>query len=191
MHFFLPVVILFLLFSNLSFAYGGDLHDGEKIVVKPVVKSAEIVRPTLEIFHGRECPHCHRQAEWLPVLHQMYPSLQIIPWEVWHNSNNQKKMDAKAKELGVPATGVPYNVIGNQIVISGFSAEGIKTAMKEIYGDPVIEESEVDREKLQPLDLEALEKGIGPGNENNLLIWVISVTLLVVLGRGLISLSKK
>ena len=98
--------------------------------------------PTLTLFHGAECPHCHKELKWLPKLEKMYPGLKVNEYEVWHNAENQALFDATMKELGQEAQGVPTNVIKDQVVV-GFNPEAIVTAMTEAYGDPVevVEES--------------------------------------------------
>jgi peroxiredoxin (alkyl hydroperoxide reductase subunit C) len=90
---------------------------------------------TLDLFHGRECPHCHRQIEWLPELQEMYPNLVINKYEVWHDPENQRLFQSRMKELGQQAGGVPTNIIGDTVFV-GFDKESILQLMEENYGPP-------------------------------------------------------
>ena len=57
--------------------------------------------------------------------------ITIYAFEVWQNEENAAWLDKIAEELGVEATGVPYLVIGKN-VIKGFgssTSEKIKTQL--------------------------------------------------------------
>lgn len=90
--------------------------------------------PTLDFFHGRECPHCHKEKEWFPTLKKAYPDIVINEYEVWHNRENALLAEARLKELGHKFTGVPANIIGGQEVVVGFRSEAILAALEKVYG---------------------------------------------------------
>ncbi len=93
--------------------------------------------PVLELFHGAECPHCHKEMKWLPTLQKMYPNLQIKKYEVWHVPENRILMQKRLDEIGKESGAVPTNIIGDEVVV-GFNPEGILALMKKNYGEPVV-----------------------------------------------------
>lgn len=107
-----------------------------------VVTSLQAQRiPTLTFFHGATCPHCHNEKKWFPELKQMYPDLQINEYEVWNNPENKALFEARMRELGQEAGGVPTNVIGEEVIV-GFNKSAILAAMEKNYGAPVVSADE-------------------------------------------------
>lgn len=100
--------------------------------------------PTLELYHGRDCPHCHKELAWLPELQKMYPDLKIEKYEVWYDQANQKQFDERMQSLGQKASGVPTNIINDEIVV-GFDKEGILALMEKNYGKPHVVETLVEK----------------------------------------------
>lgn len=99
-------------------------------------------KPILELFHGRECPHCHAEFKWLPQLEKAYPDVEIREYEVWHDAANRVLWEARLRELGQTPRAVPTNIIGNDVIV-GFDAQGIATAFEKYYGPPAIDLLEV------------------------------------------------
>ncbi|MDH3324897.1 MAG: hypothetical protein OEL89_04630, partial [Candidatus Peregrinibacteria bacterium] len=97
------------------------------IFVSGGIVSAQQVQ-VLELFHGEECPHCHKEKAWLPELKEKFPNLEIREYEVWHNEENKAIFNERLKELGETPQGVPTNVIGNQVIV-GFQADKIIAAL--------------------------------------------------------------
>lgn len=93
--------------------------------------------PTLELFHGRDCPHCHAELDWLPELEALYPGLVIDKKEVWFNPANQAAFDKRMEGLGLEASGVPTNVIADEVVV-GFDKDQILALMEKHYGKPAV-----------------------------------------------------
>lgn len=91
--------------------------------------------PVLELYHGRDCPHCHKELAWLPELEEMYPDLKIESYEVWYDAANQQRFDKRMQSLGQKASGVPTNIINNEVVV-GFDKEAILALMQKHYGSP-------------------------------------------------------
>jgi hypothetical protein len=110
--------------------------------------------PTLDFFHGRECPHCQNQRKWLPTLRQAYPDIVINEYEVWHDTENQALWAARLAEIGETPTGVPSNVIGDELV-TGFSPERILATMEAKYGPPAVDVTTIEatEEESKGLDL--------------------------------------
>lgn len=98
--------------------------------------------PTLELFYGETCPHCKTEKEWLPELQKLYPDVQIKQYEVWYSSQNNALFRERLQELGKKSSGVPTNIIGDEIVV-GFRPEAILDAFTKEYGPPVINKEDV------------------------------------------------
>lgn len=85
------------------------------LIFIPINVKAEVNDVNLYLFYGRECPHCEDLIERLKDIQEDYPNLKVYKYEVWHNSSNVKLWQKVESKLNVPATGVPYTVIGNQV----------------------------------------------------------------------------
>ncbi len=108
--------------------------------------------PTLEFYHGEECPHCQKEKAWLPKLKALYPDLILKEYEVWHNPENKKLMEKRLKELEQTSTGVPTNIIEDEVLV-GFSEKKILALMEEKYGKPTgdisdFKKQDTDNKKL-------------------------------------------
>lgn len=99
--------------------------------------------PTLEFFYGETCPHCKDEKKWFPDLKKMYPDIQIKEYEVWYNAENNKLFRERLAQLGETSSGVPTNIIGEDIVI-GFLPQEILAALEKNYGPPQIETDNVN-----------------------------------------------
>ena len=108
--------------------------------VLPISASAKEV--TLNLFYGRECPHCEAEQEYLETLQKEYgKKLKIEKYEVWHNSEN-KELLVKVKEaLGDNNDYVPYTVIGTS-AITGFN-ETYEDEIKELV-EKTLKNGDVD-----------------------------------------------
>ena len=76
---------------------------------------------TLYFFHGKGCPHCAEEEEYLETLQEKYPNLKIERYEVWHNDDNSELLSKVEDAFDITRPGVPVNVIGDT-VIQGFSS---------------------------------------------------------------------
>jgi len=74
----------------------------------------------LYFFYGTGCPHCEDEKEFLTGLQSQYPNLNVLNFEVWHNTINQKLIREVTDKLNTTAGAVPFTVIGDQYV-SGFN----------------------------------------------------------------------
>lgn len=74
------------------------------------------------LFRGNGCPHCEHAMEFLESIADDYGYLEIISYEVWYNSENQKLMEEVSSELGIKvSTSVPLIVIGTEYARRGYS----------------------------------------------------------------------
>jgi len=130
--------------------------------------------PVLEMYHGAECPHCQRQMKWLPTLEKMYPGIQIRKFEVWHDAENQKKLEKRLSELGKSPSGVPTNIIEDEVIV-GFQPDRIVATLAKYFGEPVQTEIEED---------EKTDDSSGVPN------WVWVAVLIVLAGGAVIFYRK-
>lgn len=101
--------------------------------------------PTLDFFHGRECPHCHAEKAWFPTLKQAYPDIVINQHEVWHDAENQALWAERLSALGETPSGVPSNVIGDVQVV-GFVPTAILAVLEDKYGPPAVDTTTITTE---------------------------------------------
>ena len=94
-------------------------------------------KPVIELFHGAECPHCHDEIKFLPVLEKMYPDLEIKKYEVWHDEANKALADKRLAEFGTRLEGVPTNIIGEEVIV-GFQPEKMIKVLEKTYGKPAV-----------------------------------------------------
>lgn len=76
----------------------------------------------LDLYYGKGCPHCRDAKAFLDTLKETYPNLEVRTFEVYHNLDNQLKMQKEAARLSTEARGVPFMVIGDTF-IAGFQSE--------------------------------------------------------------------
>lgn len=84
------------------------------------------------LFYGAECPHCEEEMKYLNNLLDKtdYKDVKLHKYEVWHNSENKEKLSKVAELLNVEAKGVPYLVIGTN-VLNGYSSD-LKDEIKSL-----------------------------------------------------------
>ena len=143
------------------------------------------------LFYGRECPHCEELMKYLDELlaKDKYKSVKLETYEVWHNKENDKKRIEVEKILGEEAAGVPYMIIGTN-VIQGF-ASSMKSEIRDIidyyidgnYYDPAgdylhntntknLEKLHYEKENEEEYDVPILGK-INAKNASLLLVSII------------------
>lgn len=75
----------------------------------------------LYLFHGKECPHCQEERQWLKTIEKKYKdNLNVEMFEIWHNDNNLEMANKVREVFEVTSNGVPLTVIGDEY-FSGFS----------------------------------------------------------------------
>ncbi len=136
----------------------------------------------LEMYHGDGCPHCAAQLAWLPNLEEAYPELEIVKYEVWKDEENRQKWVNRMAELQYDGRqGVPFNVIGGEVV-NGFNAEALLDILKPLLGEPAVAKAQLleaqQAARAQEVGEAAAAKPLEGTNQ-----WVIwGVLGLVVLG---------
>jgi len=70
----------------------------------------------LYFFYGQNCPYCLKMAQELTKIQERYPQLKINTFEIWHNPQNQRLMNALAETYKVRVGGVPVIFIGEKVI---------------------------------------------------------------------------
>ncbi len=101
---------------------------------------AEAKELTINLFYGRECPHCENEQRFLDSLEKQYgDNIKIKKYEVWHSKTNDEFLKKVRKALDDNQTGVPYTVIGTNTLV-GFNentANEIRDLIKEHLKTPI------------------------------------------------------
>jgi len=101
---------------------------------------AEAKELTVNLFYGKECPHCEDEQKFLDTLKKQYgDNIEIKKFEVWHDSDNNDLLTKVRKSLKNEDTGVPYTVIGTY-GFTGYSADTadkIRNLVKDNIKEPI------------------------------------------------------
>ena len=101
---------------------------------------AEAKELTVNLFYGKECPHCEDEQKFLDTLKKQYgDNIEIKKFEVWHDSDNNDLLTKVRKALKNEDTGVPYTVIGTY-GFTGYSADTadkIRNLVKDNIKEPI------------------------------------------------------
>ena len=121
------VLIFLLLFIPFNvFALSDKYVDKVSDITGSKIQEGKI---NLYLFHGKECPHCREEKEWLKGIEKKYKDyLNVEMFEVWHDDENADVMKKVRDELSVKSEGVPLTVIGDEHFV-GFS-EAISSRME-------------------------------------------------------------
>lgn len=68
------------------------------------------------LFYGDGCPHCAALEEYLESEYGNDKDLKLYRYEVWNNNSNVKLWENVQDALDEEAKGVPYFVVGDQVV---------------------------------------------------------------------------
>jgi thiol-disulfide isomerase/thioredoxin len=79
--------------------------------------------PILYLFWGEGCPHCADEKEFLKLLQQQYPALEMRWFEVWDHPEFAKLADQLRKAYNEKLSGVPMTILGDQLIIGFRSYE--------------------------------------------------------------------
>ena len=101
---------------------------------------AEAKELTINLFYGKECPHCEAEQKYLDTLKKQYgDNIEIKKFEVWHDSGNNDLLTKVRNALNNEDTGVPYTVIGTY-GFTGYSedtADKIRNLVKDNIKEPI------------------------------------------------------
>jgi thiol-disulfide isomerase/thioredoxin len=84
--------------------------------------------PILYLFWGDGCPHCEEEKEFLEIVKQDYPQVEMRLFEVWHHPEFAKLAGAMGKAYDVKAGSVPMTFLGewNHVGFTSFETTGVE-----------------------------------------------------------------
>ncbi|MCI9084321.1 MAG: hypothetical protein HFH46_01720 [Bacilli bacterium] len=121
------------------------MHKKLLLIIVPLILfliplNAEAKELTINLFYGKECPHCEHEQRYLETLKKQYgDNIEIKKYEVWHNQENSDLLTKVRKALKNEDEGVPYTVIGTND-FTGYNedtANKINTLIKEHLKKPI------------------------------------------------------
>ena len=132
------------------------------------------------IFRGNTCWHCLDEISWIASKTAEYGKyFNIITYEVWADSNNNKLMSAVAKQLGQTAGGVPFTVIGNK-TWSGFSeemGEEMLNTVMDIYNSGNVKTNDISQ-KINLEDATVIGNDNKESSNSTLIICLLAVVFI-------------
>lgn len=123
---------LFIVFLTLFFLVGCQSSGGglTNQTIESISNSDVL---SIYYFYGSTCPFCAMQSEWLDQLEKDYEGIEVLRFEVYGDSSNQRLFREVSEVYEVTPRGVPTTFIGNRS-FSGFS-ESIAGEMESfIFG---------------------------------------------------------
>lgn len=88
----------------------------------PIVIFSKAKELNIYLFYGDKCPHCAELEKFLEQYLDDNKNVILNKYEVWSNKENQEKYKEVQKILNDYSNGVPYLIIGNN-VITGYDSE--------------------------------------------------------------------
>lgn len=121
---------------------------------------AEAKELTINLFYGKECPHCEDEQKYLDTLKKQYgDNIEIKKFEVWHDSDNNDLLTKVRKALDNEDTGVPYTVIGTY-GFTGYSedtADKIRNLVKDNIKEPIPDIIDDVKERKEISEIKKIE----------------------------------
>lgn len=77
---------------------------------------AEEKQLDLYLFYGDGCPHCKALEEYLDDYLKDKDNIKLHEYEIWYNEDNQNLFKKVQKAMNKEANGIPYLVIGEDVV---------------------------------------------------------------------------
>ncbi|MDY0094434.1 MAG: thioredoxin family protein [Candidatus Vecturithrix sp.] len=81
------------------------------------LQAAADEHPILYLFWGDGCPHCEEEKEFLAMLREQYPELEMRFFEVWDHPQFTTLGEALAQAYQVQAASVPLTFLGDYAVV--------------------------------------------------------------------------
>ena len=83
----------------------------------PTVIFAKSDKVDIYLFYGDGCPHCAQLKNFLLTYNEMNNDIIVHEYEVWYDEEGQKNLEKVQNLLDNKSNGVPYTVIGNNVII--------------------------------------------------------------------------
>ncbi len=146
------------------------------------------------LFYGDGCPHCAEEEEFLDSYLGVYDNVELVKYEVWNSAENRELLVKVQDELNNHASGVPYLVIGEKVIVGyseGIHDKQIKEALKKYISKnnavdvvkSINEGNHIEKEKEDPKEEKKYNIPIlGTINAKNISLPLLAVTLGLVDG---------
>jgi len=203
----LLIIFLFLLmiipFNSL--AISKDYNDKVSSIANTKIEDNKI---NLYLFHGKECPHCEEEREWLKAIENKYKdNINIYYFEVWHDSDNLRLMNKVKREYEINKDGVPLTIVGDYYFVGYSNTIGsrIESKIKEYL--EIKNENEIDIPIMGKVNIKEVSipfvavilgfiDGFNPcamwillflinllfGMDNKKKAWILGITFLLISG---------
>ncbi len=102
------------------------------LLIFPLSVKAES-KYNIYLFYGDKCPHCAEEEEFFENYLTDNKDIELVKYEVWNSSENRELLVKVQDEINNHASGVPYLVIGDKVIvgyIKGTTDKQIKTEIK-------------------------------------------------------------
>ena len=112
----LMVILAFIVFGVLGESWGQSASASETL--------------TLYFFWGEGCPHCEEEKEFLKILREDFPQLEMCWFEVWNHPEFAKLADDLRKAYDIKVTSVPMTFLGEwgHVGFHSFERTGVEMA---------------------------------------------------------------
>jgi glutaredoxin len=127
----IPIVAIVVILGFIAWGWKSGYLENSQNSGK-TADSSQNVAPSNEIiyYYGAECPHCKDVVKFLDD-NKIAEKVNFTKKEVWHDTNNQKELEARAKECNITpeGMGVPFLyakgkcLVGTPNVIDFFKKE--------------------------------------------------------------------
>ena len=101
------------------------------LILIPISVKAD-AKYNIYLFYGKTCPHCAEEEEFLESYLGIYDNVELVKYEVWNSSENRELLVKVQDELNNHASGVPYLVIGEKVIVGYLDGTTDKQIKKEI-----------------------------------------------------------
>lgn len=107
------------------------------------------------LFYGKECPHCEEEIAFLNDYLKENKNITLHKYEVWHNTENDKKFESVRNILNSSSTGVPFLVIGNEFIVGygkGYTEENIKDKVSYYLNNDFVDKTGIELNVKLPVN---------------------------------------
>ena len=101
------------------------------LILIPISAHAD-TKYNIYLFYGKTCPHCAEEEEFLESYLGIYDNVELVKYEVWNSSENRELLVKVQDELNNHASGVPYLVIGEKVIVGYLDGTTDKQIKKEV-----------------------------------------------------------
>ena len=163
------------------------------LMLIPISAHAE-TKYNIYLFYGKTCPHCAEEEEFLESYLGIYDNVELVKYEVWNSKENRELLTKVQDELNNHASGVPYLVIGEKVIVGyteGIHDKQIKKEIKEYVSTKkpvdviklIDEGNHIEKPKEKPKeDKEFTLPILGKVNAKNISLPLLAVVLGLVDG---------